>query len=75
MQLEFTIHDGHVAVLDAVPAERSGRAAVGISVNLVEAGIKSKEDVLMGIDPRSLNEVLHPLVDPKAKREVITTGI
>ncbi|KAB7615522.1 pyruvate, phosphate dikinase [Amylibacter sp. SFDW26] len=75
MQLEFTVHDGAVAILDAVPAERSGRAAMAISVRLVEDGIKSKEDVLMGIDPRSMNEVLHPLVDPRADRQVITTGI
>ncbi|MFK5997463.1 MAG: PEP-utilizing enzyme [Rhodobacterales bacterium] len=75
MQLEFTVQDGHMAVLDAVPAERSGRAAVAIAVRLVEAGIRSKEQALMGIDPRSLNEVLHPLVDPKAKREVLTRGI
>ncbi len=75
MQLEFTLQDGTLAILDAVPAERSGRAAVGISVNLVEAGIRTKEQALMGIDPRSLNEVLHPLVDPKAKRDVLTSGI
>ncbi len=75
MQLEFTVHDGHVAILDAVPAERSGRAAMAISVQLVEDGIKSKEDALMGIDPRSLNEILHPLVDPRAERKVIASGI
>jgi len=75
MQLEFTLQDGQLAVLDATVAERSGRAAVGISVRLVEAGIRSKEQALMGIDPRSLNEVLHPMVDPKAKRDVLTSGI
>ena len=75
MQLEFTLQDGELAILDATFAERSVRAAVGISVRLVEAGIRSKEQALMGIDPRSLNEVLHPMVDPKAKREVLTSGI
>ena len=75
MQLEFTVQDGHLAILDAVNAERSGRAAIGISVRLVEDGIRSKEQALMGIDPRSLNEVLHPLVDPKAERDVLTSGI
>ncbi len=75
MQLEFTLQDGNLAILDATTAERSVRAAVAISVKLVEAGISSKENALLGIDPRSLNEVLHPLVDPKAKREVLTSGI
>jgi pyruvate, orthophosphate dikinase len=75
MQLEFTVQDGKLTILDAVTAERSGRAAVAIAVRLVDAGIRSKEKALMGIDPRSLNEVLHPLVDPKATREVLTSGI
>ena len=75
MQLEFTVQDGKLTILDAIAAERSGRAAVAIAVRLVNAGIRSKEKALMGIDPRSLNEVLHPLVDPKAKREVLTSGI
>jgi len=75
MQLEFTVHDGEVMILDAIPADRSGRAAVKIAVDLVEDGIKSKEDVLMRIDPRNLNEVLHPLVDPRAKRQKIASGI
>ena len=75
MQLEFTVQDGNLAILDATPAERSGRAAVGISVRLVEAGIRTKEEALMGIDPRSMNEVLHPMVDPKAEREVLASGI
>lgn len=75
MQLEFTVQDGKLTILDAVAAERSGRAAVAIAVRLVNAGIRSKEKALMGIEPRSLNEVLHPLVDPKAKREVLTSGI
>ena len=75
VQLEFTLQDGVLAILDATPAERSGRAAVGITVRLVEAGIKTKQQALMGIDPKSLNEILHPLVDRKAKREVLLTGI
>lgn len=75
MQLEFTLQDGNLAILDATTAERSVRAALAITVRLVDAGICSKEKALMGIDPRSLNEVLHPLVDPKAKREVLTSGI
>ncbi len=75
MRLEFTVHDGEVFVLDAMPAERSARAAVAITVRLVADGIKSKREALLGIDPRSLNEVLHPQIDPKADRNVVATGI
>ena len=75
MRLEFTVHDGEIFVLDAVPAERNSRAAVAIMVRLVEDGIITKREALLGIDPRSLNEILHPQIDPKATRDVVASGI
>ncbi len=75
MRLEFTVHDGEIFVLDAVPAERTSRAAVAIMVRLVEDGIITKREALLGIDPRSLNEILHPQIDPKATRDVVASGI
>ena len=75
MQLEFTVENGSVWVLDAVPANRTGRAAIAIVVRLVELGLMSRSDALMKIDPRNLNEILHPQIDPKAERVEITEGI
>ena len=56
MRLEFTVHDGEIFVLDAVPAERNSRAAVAIMVRLVEDGIITKREALLGIDPRTQPE-------------------
>lgn len=75
VQLEFTIEDGEVWLLDAIPAERNGRAAVAIAVRLAEDKILSKAEALCSIAPRRLNEVLHPQIDPKAVRDVFAKGI
>ncbi len=75
MQIEFTIDNGRVHILDGVRVQRSARAAVRIAVRLAEDGIISREEALMRIEPRALNELLHRQIDPKAKRDVIGTGI
>jgi pyruvate,orthophosphate dikinase len=75
MQLEFTVENGSVWVLDALPADRTGRAAIAIVVRLVDQGLISSADALMKIDPRNLNEILHPQIDPKAKRIELAEGI
>lgn len=73
--LQFSVQDGQVWVLDAMPAERSGRAAVEIAVALERDEIITREDALMRVAPGSLTEMLHRQVDPKAERRVLTNGI
>ncbi|MEE2945840.1 MAG: pyruvate, phosphate dikinase [Pseudomonadota bacterium] len=75
MQMEFTIENGEVHILDGVRIQRSARAAVRIAVALAEEGIISHEEALMRIEPRALNELLHRQVDPNAKRDVIGAGV
>ncbi len=75
MQLDFTVENGSVWVLDAEPADRTGRAAITIVVGLQEMGLISSAQALLKIDPRNLNEILHPQIDPKAKRIRISQGI
>lgn len=75
MQLEFTVENGSVWVLDANPADRTGRAAVAIVVRLQSKKLISTEQALMSIAPKTLNEILHPQIDPKAKRIEIADGI
>lgn len=75
MQVEFTIENGQVHLLDGVRVVRSARAAVRIVVALVNDGIIPKEEALMRIEPRALNEMLHRQVDPEAKRDRIGSGI
>ncbi len=75
MQIEFTLDQGKLWVLDAVRVPRSNRAAVRIAVSLAEQGIISHQDALLRIEPRALSELLHRQVDPKADRTVLAQGI
>jgi pyruvate,orthophosphate dikinase len=75
MQAEFTIENGKVWLLDGLRVARNARAAVSIAVSLAEDGIISREEALMRVEPRALNELLHRQVDPEAKRDVLARGI
>ena len=75
MQAEFTIENGKVWLLDGVRVQRSAQAAVRIAVRLAEDGIIPREEALLRIDARALNELLHRQVDPKARRDVLAKGI
>lgn len=75
MQMEFTVENGEVHILDGVRIQRSAQAAVRIAVALAEEGIISHEEALMRIEPRALNELLHRQVDPNATRDVIGSGV
>lgn len=75
MQVEFTIENGKLAILDAVRVPRSTRATLRTAVQLAEDGIIPKSDALLRIPPRSLTELLHPQVDPTASRTVLAKGI
>ncbi|MFN2324033.1 MAG: pyruvate, phosphate dikinase, partial [Trueperaceae bacterium] len=66
MQTEFTLEQGKVWILDGLRVARSARAAVAIAVALAEDGIISREEALMRVEPRALNELLHRQVDPDA---------
>jgi pyruvate,orthophosphate dikinase len=75
MQVEFTLQDGQVHILDGVRVARSARAAVKIAVALAEDGIIARQEALMRIDPRSLNELLHRQIDPDDACDVIAHGV
>ncbi len=75
MQVEFTIDDGQLAVLDAVKVARSSRAGLRIAVALADDGIITQDEALLRVEPRALSELLHPQVDPRGLRDVIAKGI
>ena len=75
MQTEFTIEAGRVWILDGIRVARNARAAVAIAVALAEDGIITREEALMRVEPRALNELLHRQVDPEAPRDVLAHGI
>lgn len=75
MQLEFTIENGMIWLLDALKAVRNGRAAVTLAVGLAEDKLCTRKEALLSIAPKSLNESLHPQIAQKAKRDRIANGI
>ncbi len=75
MQAEFTIENEKVFLLDGVRVQRNTRAAVAIAVRLAEDRIIPREEALMRIEPRALNELLHRQVDPEAPRDTLAQGI
>ncbi|MDG1946934.1 MAG: PEP-utilizing enzyme, partial [Amylibacter sp.] len=75
MQVEFTIKNGVVWLLDTTPADRTGRAAIAIVIRLHSMNLISLEEALMRISPKILNEILHPQIDPKANKVQIAEGI
>jgi pyruvate,orthophosphate dikinase len=75
MQIEFTLMNGQLSILDAVRVSRSGRAEVAIAVALAEDGVITRDDALMRIPPFTLNQLLHRQVAKSAPRDVLTRGI
>ena len=75
LQIEFTVENGSLHILDAVRVQRSSRAAVHIAVDLANAGVITRHDAVLRIEPHSLPELLHPQIDPKEKPEAFLQGI
>ncbi|MCP4817724.1 MAG: pyruvate, phosphate dikinase, partial [Shimia sp.] len=75
MEMEFTLDDGVIHILDGVRVARTARAAVRIAVSLAQDGIIPQQEAVMRIEPRALNELLHRQVDPEAERDMIGDGI
>ena len=75
MQIEFTIEDGRLAIIDAVKVARSARANLRIAVALADDGVISQNEAVLRVEPRSLTELLHRQVDPRAPRDVVAKGI
>ena len=73
--MEFTIQEGKLWMLQTRIGKRTAKAALKIAVDMAEEGLISKADAVRRIDPSSLDQLLHPTLDPGAKREVIATGL
>jgi pyruvate, orthophosphate dikinase len=73
--IEFTIQNQKLWMLQTRNGKRTAAAAVKIAVDMVNQGLITKQEALMRIDPNSLDQLLHPTLDPKAKRNVITRGL
>lgn len=75
--MEFTIQEGKLYMLQTRNGKRTAHAAVKIAVELAKAGIITKEEALMRVNPDDLNQLLHPMFDPVAKKSanVVAKGL
>ena len=73
--LEFTIQEGKLWMLQTRTGKRTANAALKIAVDMANAGLITRDEAILRIDPASLDQLLHPTLDPDAKRDVIATGL
>jgi pyruvate,orthophosphate dikinase len=73
--LEFTVEQGKLWMLQTRTGKRTAKAALRIAVELANEGLISKQEAVTRVDPNSLDQLLHPTIDPKAERSVIASGL
>jgi len=72
---EFTVQEGKLFMLQTRTGKRTAHAAVKIAVDMVQEGLITREEAVLRVEPASLDQLLHPVIDPKAKVEVIARGL
>jgi pyruvate,orthophosphate dikinase len=73
--IEFTVEEGELFLLQTRSAKRTAPAALRAAVEMVEEGLISKEEAVARIDPAQLDQLLHPMIDPAAEVEVVAKGL
>jgi pyruvate,orthophosphate dikinase len=75
VDVEFTIEEGRLLLLQTRAAKRPAQAAVRFAVDSVREGLLTREEALLTIDAEALEALLHPVFDPAYDFEVLTTGV
>jgi pyruvate,orthophosphate dikinase len=73
--LEFTVEQGKLWMLQTRNGKRTAKAALRIAVELANEGLISKNEAVLRVEPLTLDQLLHPTIDPRAHRKVIATGL
>src|SRR5712691_2930578 len=73
--LEFTVEQGKLWMLQTRSGKRTAKAALKIAVELANEGLITRKKAVTRIEPTGLDQLLHPTIDPKAERKVIATGL
>src|SRR4030066_367573 len=75
LDIEFTIQEGTLYMLQTRSGKRTAAAAIRIAVEMVEEGLIDKETAIMRVNPEQLDQLLHPMIDPDAKLNVLAKGL
>ncbi len=73
--IEFTVQDGKLWMLQTRSGKRTAKAALKMAVDMVDEGLIDEKTAILRVDPMALDQLLHPTLDPEAKRNVLTTGL
>jgi pyruvate, phosphate dikinase len=73
--IEFTVEKGRLYMLQTRNGKRTAKAALKVAVDLANEGLITKEEAVMRVEPASLDQLLHPTIDPASPRDVIATGL
>jgi pyruvate,orthophosphate dikinase len=73
--LEFTVERGKLWMLQTRNGKRTARAALRVAVEMANEGLLSHEDAITRVEPASLDQLLHPTIDPSFKRKIFATGL
>jgi pyruvate,orthophosphate dikinase len=73
--IEFTVEDEQLYLLQTRSAKRTAAAALKAAVTMVEEGLIAREDAVGRIDPAQLDQLLHPMIDPNASLDVAAKGL
>ena len=73
--IEFTVEMGRLYMLQTRNGKRTAKAALKVAVDLANEGLISREEAVMRVEPASLDQLLHPTIDPNSPRDLITSGL
>ncbi len=73
--MEFTVEKGKLWMLQTRNGKRTAKAALKIAVDLVAEGVIGEEEAVTRVEPAALDQLLHPMIDPKAERDILATGL
>ncbi len=73
--MEFTVERGKLWMLQTRSGKRTTKAAMRVAVDMANEGLIGREEAIMRIDPASLDQLLHPMIDPAAERKIVATGL
>jgi pyruvate,orthophosphate dikinase len=73
--IEFTVERGRLWMLQTRNGKRTAKAALKIAVDMAKEGLISEDEAILRVDPAQLDQLLHPMIDESAQRDVLATGL
>jgi len=73
--IEFTVQQGKLWMLQTRSGKRTAKAALKMAVDMADEGLIDEKTAILRVDPMALDQLLHPTLDPEAARDVLTSGL